>query len=176
MAIETFTWNGYTRESRSTISNLASGIQNYHSRSVRDGVNGGRNKKKRSPGVQFFFMIPTLVMSTRVTLPSAAPNMDLEISGVPSMTRLSRNGDVIRPAAQWRGEIILILLSKRNPKTDGKRGRVFSVGVVRVGVVISALEEWSFVPNSGSFYGIVTLIDGPSPYVTMLKTVESENR
>ena len=39
--LETFTWNGYTRESRSTFSNLASGIQNSHSRSVRDPVNGG---------------------------------------------------------------------------------------------------------------------------------------
>ena len=39
--LETFTWNGYTRESRSSFSNLASGIQNSHSRSVRDVVNGG---------------------------------------------------------------------------------------------------------------------------------------
>jgi len=38
---ETFTWHGYTRESRSTSFDLATGIQNSHSRSVRDVVNGG---------------------------------------------------------------------------------------------------------------------------------------
>ena len=46
-------------------------------------------------------MIPTLVMSMRVTLPSAAPNMDLDISGVPSLTRLSQNGNAIRTVA-WK--------------------------------------------------------------------------
>jgi len=96
-------------------------------------------KKKRSPGVQFFFMIPTLVMPTRVTLPSAAPNMDLEINGLSSMTRLSRNGDVIRAPSQWRGKITIDPFEQEKPKADGKRGRVLSVWVVRVGVVITAL-------------------------------------
>ena len=62
----------------------------------------------------------------------------------------------------------MILLSKKKPKTDGKRGRVFSVWVVRVGVVTAVMRDWSLGQNSGSFYGIRALIDGPSAYVTML--------
>ena len=41
--------------------------------------------------------------SMRVTLPSAAPSLGPEISRMPSMTRLSRNGDA---AARWRGRIL----------------------------------------------------------------------
>lgn len=55
------------------------------------------------------------------------------------MTRLSRNGDVIEPLAKWRGKIIFDPFEQEKPKADGKRGRVFSVWVVRVGVVITAL-------------------------------------
>jgi len=40
--------------------------------------------------------------SMRVTLPSAAPSLGPEISRMPSMTRLSRNGDA---ALRWRGRI-----------------------------------------------------------------------
>lgn len=64
----------------------------------------------------------------RVTLPSAAPSIGPEIGRMPSMTRLSQNGNrdaAILPADKWRGKTFLDPSEYRKRKAMGKRGRVW---------------------------------------------------
>jgi hypothetical protein len=61
--------------------------------------------------------------SIRVTLPSAAPSLGPEISRTRSMTRLSRNGDGMRPAVKWRGRICLDPFGRKKLKADAKQAR-----------------------------------------------------
>lgn len=79
--------------------------------------------------------------SMRVTLPPAAPSLGPELSRVPSMTRLSRNGDA---AARWRGRIF------PDPFWPKETQKGYGAGA-RACVAITALK---IGPNSERFCGI----------------------
>ena len=101
------------------------------------------------------FMILTIDpgYSMRVTLPSAAPSLGPEISRMPSMTRLSRNGDVMRAAVRWRGRIFLDPFGRKKLKANGKQARacIFCVGGL---CGCGDHRPGHFEPNSENFHGI----------------------
>ena len=110
------------------------------------------------------FMISTLVMSMRVTLPSAAPSIGPEISRMPSMTRLSRNGGVTRPAARWRGKAHLDPSERKKLKAMDRR---LSAGVCvggQCGCGHRRPERLVVGPNPRVSTVFAARINGPSTY------------